>query len=84
MVLIHCSCVIGSLTSFMTVCVHGLLVSTEALNFVTCFYNTGTTPNTLHENSKKEVCAQLCMLSYTHTHMVDWGHKERLIIGMQG
>ena len=64
-----------SLTSFMTVCVHGLSVSTEALSFVMCFCihygtivwdNTGTTPNTLYIKTvnKKYAHNYVCYLTH--------------------
>ena len=67
-VLIHILSVIGSLTTFMTVCVHRLSVSTETLSCVFAFLdNTGTTQT-----------------RGMHTTMLDWGHKEKLKIGIQG
>ena len=57
------------------------------MNFVMCFCihygtivwdNTGTTPNTLYMKTvnKKNAHNYVCYL--THTHRVDWGHKEKL------
>ena len=69
--------------SFMTVCVHGLSVSTEALSCVFAFtmalffgMTLGLLPTHYMKTvNRQEVCTQLCL---------DWGHKERLIIGIQG
>ena len=77
-VLIHILSVIGSLTTSMTVCVHRLSVNTETLScaFALTMALLFAT-NTLYMKtvSKQEVCTQLCL---------DWGHKEKLKIGIQG